>query len=83
MTRNELIKKFNAYTEENYHGKALEILSLYVDMHKECKILKHINAICEIEGELPNHIHQYREEIRKKVFNHARIVMGDEFNKLN
>ena len=83
MTNQELIDKWNELTAANNHGEALQTLAHYLNMSKHENILQHINAICDIEGHLPAGLHVYRETIRVELFNVARIVLGEEFRRLN
>ena len=83
MTHSAIIKNWNKLTDINHHGEALEMLALYIGAAKDGKILRHVNAICEVEGEFPNGLRAYRNEIQGNVFKLAREVMGDDFDKLN
>ena len=79
---NELIKRHNELTQDNHHGAALEMLARNTDQAHYAKILQHVNAIHELERELPHHLSNYRETIRKRVEARARIVMGSDFERL-
>jgi hypothetical protein len=82
MSYDNLVKNWNSLTNDNAHGKALEILANSIGMKKEAKILAHVNNIHALEGHMPNDLLEYRERLRKNVFKYARQVMGADFERL-
>lgn len=62
-----LVKAYKEYTHDNHHTKALMILAEAAGQRSDAKILHHIEEITQLEGELPHHLNQYRETVRKVV----------------
>lgn len=80
---NSMIKAYNHLTDKNMHGEALRLLAYQMNMVSAYKILDHINAIHEIEGQIPYSLLKYREDIRQRVERVSRDKMGAAFDKLN
>ena len=65
-------KIYDELTEANNHGEALLVLARATGRTVDAKILEHVNAICDLEGELPRHLNEYRYEKSKAIHAAAR-----------
>lgn len=60
---NAVLVKVEKATDRNSHTEALDIIAKFLNDTKTQKILKAITDIHHLEGGIPKHIQQYRDEI--------------------
>lgn len=83
MTEIEFIKKWNALTADNFHLEALAAMAEYLDFEKDAERLSCLITLHGIDGHACDNLHRYRSEIRKRLFEAARLIMGDRFALLD
>jgi gentisate 1,2-dioxygenase len=67
-----VISIHNQKVEANYHGEALEYLARKLGLYKQAKIMLHLNAIQDIEGELTPDVRVIRDKIYAVVHGEAK-----------
>ena len=68
------IEKINEMTDENDHGGALLMAAQKLGMKKQAEILKHVNAIHDLDGSLHPALGQYRGFVMEQVFKVAKAT---------
>lgn len=70
-------------TDENDHTGAVVALAYLLKLPHFVKIAKHIQGIHKLEGHIPLYLHEYRAELRKRLFAlAARQLTPDQYAQL-
>lgn len=79
MNKNEL-KLVARMTGDNQHGEAREYIAEHFSYLKHfAKLFKLTNKIHSLEGSIPRHIFEYRNELTKDMMKTIKSYSGEKF----